>query len=79
MLLQGPYSTIPVPAAQDQITSYLANHNLTATDIYTIWIGANDAFFSPNVTGTQIAAIVADQVGQLYKNGRSDRFREHLH
>lgn len=67
--VQGPNSTIPVPAAQDQIDAYLATGSVKSTDIVTVFIGANDAFFSSNVTGAQISGLVADQVAQLYKHG----------
>lgn len=68
---QGSGSTIPVPAAQDQIDSYLASNAPKKSDIFVVFIGANDAFFSENVTGSQIAGLVADQVAQLYQRGKN--------
>lgn len=66
----GPDSTIPVPSAQDQIDIFLRkNPVLQDSDIFVVFIGANDAFFSENVTGSQIAGLVADQVAQLYNSG----------
>lgn len=74
VLPKGPGSTIPVPAAQDQIDTYLAKSPASRDkDIFVLFIGANDAFFSENVTGLQIAGLVADQVAQLYESGTCSR------
>jgi len=65
----GPNSTIPVPASQDQIDLHLKLFQPQSNDIFALYIGANDAFFSTNVTGNDTASLIEQQVQQLVQNG----------
>jgi len=68
----GPNATIASPSATDQVAQFLASHNgkaNVADALYVILIGANDAFFDPNVTGAQTVENVSSIMKKLGKKG----------
>ncbi len=67
--IQGENSTIPVPSATDQINTFLSNDTVQPSDVFFIYIGANDPLFNTSVTGDQIAAIIESQVHRLFVQG----------
>lgn len=65
----GPYSTIPVPSALDQLDYFLNHDSPRKDDIFVHWIGANDALFNTSVTGAEITSPVNRDVDRLFRAG----------
>ncbi|KAK6072357.1 GDSL-like Lipase/Acylhydrolase [Seiridium cupressi] len=65
----GPDSTIPVPSAEDQVSSFLSWDTPQPGDVFVHWIGANDILFNTSITGAQITALVNADVDRLYRAG----------
>ncbi|RSL78373.1 hypothetical protein CEP51_008251 [Fusarium floridanum] len=65
----GASSSIPVPSAGDQITAFLSQDTPRVTDIYVLWIGANDILFNTSITGIQVTSLISKHVNRLYRAG----------
>ncbi|KAF4415131.1 hypothetical protein F53441_14661 [Fusarium austroafricanum] len=65
----GASSTIPVPAAADQVLSFLSWDEPKQGDIFVHWIGANDILFNTSITGGQVASLINENVNRLYQAG----------
>ncbi|KAK9418995.1 putative Phosphatidylcholine-sterol acyltransferase [Seiridium unicorne] len=65
----GPDSTIPIPSAKDQVSSFLSWDVPQPGDVFVHWIGANDILFNTSITGAQITALVNADVDRLYRAG----------
>ncbi|RMJ15180.1 hypothetical protein CDV36_005163 [Fusarium kuroshium] len=65
----GASSSIPVPSANDQITAFLSQDTPRVTDIYVLWIGANDILFNTSITGIQVTSLISKHVNRLYRAG----------
>lgn len=65
----GASSAIPVPSADDQITAFLSQYRPRPTDIFVLWIGANDILFNTTTAGTQVTSLISGQVNRLYLAG----------
>ncbi|KZP12321.1 carbohydrate esterase family 16 protein [Athelia psychrophila] len=68
----GPNSTIAVPSALDQLSTYLggvkANASLSDT-LFIVYTGANDAFFDVNATGAQSVKAIITIIEKLREKG----------
>ncbi|KAJ4266139.1 hypothetical protein NW762_004119 [Fusarium torreyae] len=65
----GAESTIPVPAAADQVASFLSWDEPHPGDIFVHWIGGNDILFNTSITGGQITSLINENVNRLYQVG----------
>ncbi|KAM0438686.1 hypothetical protein ACHAPT_001442 [Fusarium lateritium] len=65
----GASSTIPVPSAADQITSFLSRDTPRPDDVFVHWIGANDILFNTTITGAEVTSLIAGHVHRLYLAG----------
>ncbi|WAO94734.1 Hypothetical protein NCS54_01233200 [Fusarium falciforme] len=65
----GASSTIPVPSADDQITAFLSRDKPTETDVFVLWIGANDILFNTSITGIEVTSLISKHVNRLYRAG----------
>ncbi|KAJ4318506.1 hypothetical protein N0V84_006832 [Fusarium piperis] len=65
----GANSAIPVPSADDQITAFLSRHRPRPTDLFVLWIGANDILFNTTIAGIQVTSLISRQVNRLYLAG----------
>ena len=65
----GPGSTIPVPDVITQVSAFLTNNTVQAGDTYVIYIGANDFFFDPNITGSRVAQSIGNSANRLVSLG----------
>ncbi|KAH7239239.1 hypothetical protein BKA59DRAFT_273926 [Fusarium tricinctum] len=65
----GADSTIAVPSAADQVSSFLTWDKPQLGDIFVHWIGANDILFNTSITGGQVTSLVNEDVNRLYQAG----------
>lgn len=66
----GADSTISVPSAADQVSSFLTWDKPQLGDIFVHWIGANDILFNTSITGGQVTSLVNENVNRLYQAGK---------
>jgi phospholipase/lecithinase/hemolysin len=66
----GADSTIAVPSAADQVSSFLSWDKPQPEDIFVHWIGANDILFNTSITGGQVTSLVNENVNRLYQAGK---------
>ncbi|KAM0445451.1 hypothetical protein ACHAQK_001660 [Fusarium lateritium] len=65
----GADSTITVPSAADQVSSFLTWDKPQSGDIFVHWIGANDILFNTSITGAQVTSLINEDVYRLYQAG----------
>lgn len=69
---QNASTPIVVPSVSDQIAGHLSANEPKKTDIYTIWIGSNDAFLSAgdSVSASQVLRKIDTHITSLYVRGK---------
>ncbi|VUC21233.1 unnamed protein product [Clonostachys rosea] len=65
----GPKSEIPVPSTAEQIALFLSWDAPRPGDIFVHWSGVNEILFNLNVTGSQTAILIKDNIEILYRAG----------